>query len=69
MALDESEAKKRFTNNGGQGADFIAYTVNAPVTIEGGGGTDTVVVGTEFGDDFVVTARCIWSRSFWRSGD
>ncbi len=46
-----------FTNlNGGQGADFISYTVNAPVRIDGGDGLDTlVVVGTEFGDDFVIT--------------
>ncbi|MCK9233366.1 MAG: hypothetical protein M0P04_11340, partial [Syntrophales bacterium] len=42
--------------NGGQGADFISYTVNAPVNVEGGDGSDTLtVVGTEFGDDFVVT--------------
>ena len=42
--------------NGGQGADFISYTVNAPVRIDGGDGLDTlVVVGTEFGDDFVIT--------------
>ncbi|MFN8705806.1 MAG: beta strand repeat-containing protein, partial [Planctomyces sp.] len=42
--------------NGGQGADFISYTINAPVNIEGGDGLDTLtVVGTEFGEDFVVT--------------
>ena len=48
-----------FTNiNGGQGADFIAFTVNAPVRIDGGDGFDTLtVIGTEFGDDFVVTCR------------
>ncbi|MEI7701354.1 MAG: hypothetical protein WCK86_16260, partial [Planctomycetia bacterium] len=47
--------------NGGQGADFISYTVNAPVNIPGGEGLDTLtVVGTEFGDDFVVTESGIF---------
>jgi len=49
------------TINGGQGADFISYTVNAPVRIEGGEGLDTlVVVGTEFGDDFVITDQGVF---------
>ncbi len=57
VELDPEDAKKRFTNiNGGQGADFITYTVNAPVNVDGGEGVDTVVItGTEYGDDFVVT--------------
>ena len=38
-----------------KGADFISFTVNSPVRIEGGDGFDTLtVVGTEFGDDFLV---------------
>jgi Ca2+-binding RTX toxin-like protein len=42
--------------SGGAGADFIQYAVDAPVEINGGDGFDTVVIiGTEFGDDFVVT--------------
>src|SRR5262249_39657803 len=42
--------------SGGAGADLIQYAVNAPVHIDGGDGFDTVVViGTEFGDDFVIT--------------
>ena len=42
--------------SGGAGADLIQYAVNAPVNIDGGDGFDTVIViGTEFGDDFVVT--------------
>jgi hypothetical protein len=51
-----------FTNiNGGQGADFISYTVNAPVNIEGGDGLDTLtVIGTEFGEDFVVSEDGIY---------
>jgi Ca2+-binding RTX toxin-like protein/phage tail sheath gpL-like len=57
VKVDPNDPKAPMTNiNGGQGADFISYTVNAPVHIEGGDGFDTVtVVGTEFGDDFVVT--------------
>ena len=40
----------------GDGADYIAYTVNAPVNIDGGEGFDTVqILGTEFGDTFVVS--------------
>ena len=56
VRVNPNDPKAPFTNiNGGQGADFIAFTVNAPVHIEGGDGFDTLtVVGTEFGDDFVV---------------
>ncbi|MDB4265389.1 hypothetical protein N9891_01425, partial [bacterium] len=56
VRVDPNDPKAPFTNiNGGQGADFISFTVNAPVRIEGGDGFDTLtVVGTEFGDDFVV---------------
>ena len=57
VKVDPDDPKAPFTNiNGGQGADFVSFTVNAPVRIEGGDGFDTLtVVGTEFGDDFVVT--------------
>ena len=56
-----------FTNiNGGQGADFISYTVNAPVRIDGGDGLDTlVVVGTEFGDDFVITDKGVFGAGLF----
>ena len=56
VRVDPNDPKAPFTNiNGGQGADLISFTVNAPVRIEGGDGFDTLtVVGTEFGDDFVV---------------
>ena len=56
VRVDPNDPKAPFTNiNGGQGADFIAFAVNAPVRIEGGDGFDTLtVVGTEFGDDFLV---------------
>ncbi|MDA1231018.1 MAG: hypothetical protein O2856_09610, partial [Planctomycetota bacterium] len=61
VKVDPNDPKAPFTNiNGGQGADFISYTVNAPVNIEGGDGFDTLtVIGTEFGDDFVITERGI----------
>ena len=46
--------------NGGAGDDHIEYNVNAPVSIDGGAGTDTVVViGTEQADNFVVTQNGI----------
>jgi Ca2+-binding RTX toxin-like protein len=42
--------------SGGAGADLVQYSVNAPVNIDGGDGSDTLIVtGTEFGDDFVIT--------------
>jgi hypothetical protein len=58
VKVDPKDPKAPYTNiNGGQGADFIAFTVNAPVRIDGGDGFDTLtVIGTEFGDDFVINA-------------
>ncbi len=42
--------------NTGDGDDHIEYNINAPVSIDGGLGTDTVVViGTEVADSFVIT--------------
>ncbi|MBW8382048.1 MAG: hypothetical protein K0M69_05950, partial [Youngiibacter sp.] len=41
----------------GTGDDYIEYNINAPVTINGGDGYDTVIaVGTELDDVFIVTA-------------
>jgi len=41
---------------GGIGEDSIQYAINAPVSIDGGDGFDTIVVlGTPFNDNFVVT--------------
>ncbi|MEH6515891.1 MAG: matrixin family metalloprotease [Halioglobus sp.] len=46
--------------SGGDGSDVIQYAINAPVNIDGGDGFDTLVVlGTPFGDNFVVTATSI----------
>ncbi len=48
--------RERTDISGGAGVDMVMYAVNAPVNIDGGDGMDTVVIiGTEFGDDFVVT--------------
>ncbi|MCB1998993.1 MAG: LEPR-XLL domain-containing protein, partial [Rhodoferax sp.] len=47
--------------NGGEGNDFIQYNINAPVSIDGGTGFDKVVVlGTEFGDNFVITDQGVF---------
>ncbi|HVP75979.1 MAG TPA: hypothetical protein VMS63_08155, partial [Gaiellaceae bacterium] len=49
VRVNPNDPKAPFTNiNGGAGADFISYTVDAPVRIDGGDGLDTLVVlGTE----------------------
>ncbi len=42
--------------DGGVGSDFIQYNINSPVSIEGGDGTDQViVVGTNQPDNFLIT--------------
>ena len=56
LAGSEETDRGRMDLTGGGGADTIQYVVNAPVFINGGDGFDTVVIiGTEFGDDFVIT--------------
>ncbi|CAM5793933.1 LEPR-XLL domain-containing protein [Rhizobacter fulvus] len=53
-STDNERARTDMKGDGG--ADTILYVVNAPVGIDGGDGFDTVrIVGTEFGDDFVIT--------------
>ena len=53
-STDSERARTDMKGDGG--ADTILYVVNAPVGIDGGDGFDTVrIIGTEFGDDFVVT--------------
>ncbi|MCU0918723.1 MAG: hypothetical protein MUF16_00045, partial [Burkholderiaceae bacterium] len=45
----------------GEGDDQVQYNVNAPVSIDGGSGFDKVVVlGTEFGDNIVITKDGIY---------
>jgi hypothetical protein len=67
VKVDPKDPQAPFTNiNGGQGADFISFAVNAPVRIDGGDGFDTItVVGTEFGDDFVVTAQGVFGAGLY----
>ena len=41
----------------GGGENLIEYVVGAPINIDGGGGFNTLkIIGTEFGDDYVITA-------------
>jgi Ca2+-binding RTX toxin-like protein len=48
------------TVNGGADADVVQYAVNAQVDIDGGDGLDKIIVlGTEFGDTFVITDHAI----------
>ena len=67
VRVNPDDPQAPFTNiNGGQGADFISYTVNAPVRIDGGDGLDTLtVIGTEFGDDFVVTDKGVFGAGLF----
>ena len=45
----------------GGGQNQVEYNINAPVSIDGGNGIDKVVVlGTEFADHIVVTAKAIY---------
>ncbi len=56
LAGSQEDLRGQTDLSGDAGADLIEYAVNAPVNINGGDGLDTVIViGTEFGDDFVVT--------------
>ena len=49
-----------------EGDDTVYYTVNAPVTIDGGPGFDTLVaIGTEFPDIFVVTRDGIYGAGLY----
>ncbi|MBC8508278.1 MAG: tandem-95 repeat protein, partial [Chloroflexi bacterium] len=56
VVLDEAAKQAMTFINSGEGADKIQYVINAPVSIDGGDGFDTVVIiGTEFHDNFVIT--------------
>ncbi len=61
LAGSQEPFRDRTDISGGAGADLIQYAVNAPVNIDGGDGLDTVtVIGTEFGDDFVITKSGVY---------
>ena len=56
VTIDTSEKQGESEVKGGDGDDAISYAINAPVSIDGGQGFDTVVIlGTPFNDNFVVT--------------
>ena len=47
--------------NTGEGDDTVRYVLNAPIAIDGGAGSDKVIVlGTEAGDTFVITSDGIF---------
>ena len=47
--------------NSGAGDDIVEYNINAPLSINGGSGFDTVtVIGTEEADSFVVTSAGVF---------
>ena len=49
-----------------EGDDVVYYTINAPVTIDGGPGFDTLVaIGTEFPDTFVITKDGIYGSGLY----
>ncbi|MEX0323828.1 MAG: LEPR-XLL domain-containing protein [Puniceicoccaceae bacterium] len=63
VRLPSETAEEQSTTevDGGEDEDLIAYTMNAPVSIEGGDGLDTlVVIGTVFPDNFVITTDGIF---------
>jgi hypothetical protein len=56
LAGSQDNERARTDMKGDSGADTIRYVINAPVSVDGGDGFDTLIIlGTEFADDFVVT--------------
>ncbi|MEH6588207.1 MAG: LEPR-XLL domain-containing protein [Halioglobus sp.] len=61
LSGSQETIQERTDISGGTDADLVQYAVNAPVSIDGGKGEDTVrVIGTEFGDDFIVAKEGIF---------
>jgi hypothetical protein len=61
LAGSQDDLRQRTNVSGDAGVDLIQYAVNAPVNIDGGDGFDIVkVIGTEFGDDFVITKNGVF---------
>ncbi len=61
-----NENRELATVDAGGGADYIEYAVNAPVAIDGGDGFDTIVIiGTEFGDRFVITPDGVFGAGLY----
>jgi Ca2+-binding RTX toxin-like protein len=56
LAGSQEPIRERTDVSGGAGVDLVQYAMNAPVNIDGGDGFDRVIIiGTEFGDDIVIT--------------
>ena len=57
VLMDENDpVQEDIALNGGLGDDLIQYSINSPVSIDGGSGFDKVVaIGTEADDSFVIT--------------
>jgi LysM repeat protein len=54
----------------GAGADIIEYAINAPVDINGGDGLDTfLLIGSEFGDDLVITDQGVYGAGLTTTYD
>ena len=50
----------------GAGNNQVEYNMNAPVSIDGGGGFNKVVIlGTEYADHIVVTALAVYGAGLW----
>ncbi len=61
LAGSQEPKRGRTDTSGGDGTDLVMYVVNAPVNIDGGEGFDRVIiVGTEFGDDIVITKNGVY---------
>ena len=69
VRVDPDDPAAPYTNiNGGQGADFVSYNINAPVRIDGGDGFDSLtIVGSEFGDDYVITENGVFGGGLFVS--
>src|SRR5262249_14326867 len=66
LAGSQDDQRARTDVSGGAGSDLIQYAVNAPVDIDGGDGFDNVIIiGTEFNDDFVVTANGVFGAGLF----
>jgi len=61
LAGSQEPQRERTDVSGGAGVDLVQYAMNAPVNIDGGDGFDTVIIiGTEFGDDFIITKNGVY---------
>lgn len=63
---EEQKNKRKVKVQAGAGTDFIKYTINAPVDIDGGVGFDTVsAITTELDDVMIVTSYGIYGAGLF----